>query len=80
MAENGEIAELDINVVAECPIIPVTRFEDDGSVGVEWVGRCWAWLEEDGPPELRDVVVRRGGCQGVDAGTGAPGPGEGAHG
>ena len=43
MAENEEIAELDIDVVAEHPIIPVTRFEDDGSVGVEWVGRCWAW-------------------------------------
>ena len=60
MAENEEIAELDINLVAERPIIPVTRFEDDGSVGVEWVGRCWAWLEEDGPPELRDVVVNDG--------------------
>ena len=60
MVENEEIAELDIDVVAERPIIPVTRFEDDGSVGVEWVGRCWAWLEEDGPPELRDVVVNDG--------------------
>ena len=60
MAENEEIAELDINLVAERPIIPVTRFEDDGSVGVEWVGRCWVWLEEDGAPELRDVVVNDG--------------------
>ncbi|MYE41890.1 MAG: hypothetical protein F4X27_16950 [Chloroflexi bacterium] len=60
MAENEEIAELDIDLVAERPIIPVTRFEDDGSVGVEWVGRCWAWLGEDGPPELRDVVVKDG--------------------
>ena len=60
MAENGEIAELDIDVVAERPIVPVTRFEDGGGGGVEWVGRCWAWLEEDGPPELRDVVVNDG--------------------
>ena len=60
MAENEEFAELDIDLVAERPIIPVTRFEDDGSVGVEWVGRCWAWLEKDGPPELRDVVVKDG--------------------
>ena len=60
MIENEEIAELDIDLVAERPIIPVTRFEDDGSVGVEWAGRCWAWLEEEGPPELRDVVVSDG--------------------
>ena len=60
MAENEEIAELDIDLVAERPIIPVTRFEDDGSVGVEWLGRCWAWLGEDGPPELREVVVKDG--------------------
>ena len=60
MAENEEIAELDIELVVERPIVPVTRFEEDGSVGVEWVGRCWAWLEEDGPPELRDVVVNDG--------------------
>lgn len=60
MSENVEIAELDIDLVAERPIIPVTRFGDDGSVGVEWVGRCWVWLEEGGPPELRDVVVKDG--------------------
>lgn len=60
MSENVEIAELDIEVVAERPIIPVTRFEEDGSVGVKWLGRCWVWLEEDGLPELRDVVVKDG--------------------
>ena len=60
MAENGEIADLDIDVVAERPIVPVTRFEDDGRVGVEWVGRCWAWLVEGEPPALVDVVVSDG--------------------
>ncbi len=60
MAENEQIAELDIDLVAERPIIPVTRFKDDGGVGVEWVGRCWVWLEEGGPPELREVVVNDG--------------------
>lgn len=60
MPENEEFGELDIDLVAERPIIPVTRFEEDGSVGVEWVGRCWAWLEEGGPLELRDVVVKDG--------------------
>ena len=60
MAEKDEIAELDIELVAERPLIPVTRFGEDGSVGVEWLGRCWAWLEEGGPPELRDVAVNDG--------------------
>ena len=60
MSENVEIAEFDVDLVAERPIIPVTRFGEDGSAGVEWVGRCWVWLEEDRPPELRDVVVNDG--------------------
>ena len=60
MVENREIAELDIDVVAERPLVPVTRFEDDGRVGVEWLGRCWAWLEEGEPPALVDVVVKDG--------------------
>ena len=64
MAENEEITEsnidLDIDVVAERPLVPVTRFEDDGRAGVEWLGRCWAWLREGEAPPLVDVVVNDG--------------------
>ena len=47
MTENEEIAELDIDLVAERPIIPVTRFEDDGSV--EFDNRYRAVAGADGP-------------------------------
>ena len=29
-------------------------------MGVEWRGRCWAWLTEGEPPALMDVAVRDG--------------------
>ena len=57
MAENGETVVLDIDVVADRPLVPQTRFEEDNSVMVEWRGRCWAWLPEAEAPALMDVVV-----------------------
>ena len=57
MAEDGENAVLDIEVVADRPLVPQTRFEEDTSVRVEWRGRCWAWLTEGEPPALMDVAV-----------------------
>ena len=33
------------------------RFGEDYRVGVEWVGRCWAWLTEGEAPSLMEVVV-----------------------
>ncbi|MDE2781021.1 MAG: hypothetical protein OXI91_15295 [Chloroflexota bacterium] len=60
MVQNDEIAELHIDAVAERPLIPVTRFEDDGRVRVEWEGRCWVWLAEAEPPVMVDVVVPSG--------------------
>ena len=57
MAEDGENAVLDIEVVADRPLVPQTRFEEDTSVRVEWRGRCWAWLTEGEAPALMDVAV-----------------------
>ena len=57
MAENGETVVLDIDVVADRPLVPQTRFEEDNSVMVEWRGRCWAWLSEGEPPALMNVAV-----------------------
>ena len=60
MAENGETMVLDIDVVADRPLIPQTRFEGDNSVVVEWRGRCWAWPTGGEDPALMDVAVRDG--------------------
>ena len=57
MGENGEIMVLDIDIVADRPLVPQTRFEEDSSVRVEWRGRCWAWLTEGEAPALMDVAV-----------------------
>ena len=57
MAEYGEAMVLDIDVVADRPLVPQTRFEEDSSVRVEWRGRCWAWLTEGEAPALMDVAV-----------------------
>ena len=60
MAENGETMVLDIDVVADRPLIPQTRFEEDNSVVVEWRGRCWAWLTGGEAPALMEVAVMDG--------------------
>ena len=57
---NGEIeetVEMCLDVVADRPLVPHTRFEEDNGVGVEWRGRCWAWPTDGEAPVLRDVVV-----------------------
>ena len=57
---NGEIeetGEMCLDVVADRPLVPHTRFEEDNGVAVEWRGRCWAWLTDGEAPVLRDVVV-----------------------
>ena len=60
MAGNGENAVLDIEVVADRPLVPQTRFKEDNIVRVEWRGRCWAWLSEGEAPALMDVAVSDG--------------------
>ena len=57
MAKDGENAVLDIEVVADRPLVPQTRFGEDNSVKVEWRGRCWAWLTEGEAPALMEVAV-----------------------
>ena len=56
--DDDETRELHIDVVADRSLVPQTRFGEDNRVGVEWVGRCWAWLTEGVAPTLMDVVVR----------------------
>ena len=64
MAVNEEAEEtedngaMDIDVVADRSLVPQTRFGEDNRVGVEWVGRCWAWQTEGEAPTLREVVVK----------------------
>ena len=60
MAVDGENAVLDIDVVADRPLVPQTRFEEDNSVRVEWRGRCWAWLTGGEAPALMEVAVSDG--------------------
>ena len=48
---------LRLDVVVDRALVPQTRFGEDGSVGVEWAGRCWVWLSEGQAPSLVDVVV-----------------------
>ena len=58
MAESEEAGALDLDIVADRPLVSRTRFKENNSVGVEWVGRCWAWLTEGEAPVLLDVVVK----------------------
>ena len=55
--EGGDSGELLLDVVVERALVAQTRFGEDGSVGVEWVGRCWVWLTAGEAPSLMDVVV-----------------------
>ena len=58
--EAEETGAMEIEVVADRALVARTRLGEDDRVGVEWVGRCWAWLTEGEPPSLVDVVVRDG--------------------
>ena len=60
IADSDKTGELDINVVADRPLVPQTRFEEDNSVRVEWRGRCWAWLTGGEAPVLMEVAVSDG--------------------
>ena len=60
MTEGPGSGELLLEVVADRALVAQTRFGEDGSVGVEWVGRCWVWLTAGEAPSLIDVVVRDG--------------------
>ncbi len=55
--EEDDVVELLLDVVADRALVAQTRFGEDDRVGVEWVGRCWAWLGEVEAPSLMDVVV-----------------------
>ena len=79
MTESEEIIGFNLDVVAECPLVPQTRFNEDGRVGVEWVGRCWVWLTDGEVPALMEVLVRNGEvARLLDAGSGAARPRDGA--
>ena len=74
--DNDGTGDLHLDVVADRSRVPQTRFGEDNRVGVEWVGRCWAWLTEGVAATLMDVVVRKpGGRQAVGTGRGAAYPG-----
>ncbi|MCY4582807.1 MAG: hypothetical protein OXE50_08455 [Chloroflexi bacterium] len=60
LEDDGEIGEFHLDVVADRAFVPQTRFGEDNSVGVEWVGRCWVWLTDGAAPTLMDAVVRSG--------------------
>ena len=60
IADSDKTGELDINVVADRPLVPQTRFEEDNSVRVEWRGLCWAWLTGGEAPALMEVAVSDG--------------------
>ena len=57
VTESGEIIGFNLDLVAERPLVAQTRFAEDGSIGVDWRGRCWAWLNGDEAPALAEVVV-----------------------
>ena len=57
MTESEEIIGFNLDLVAERPLVAQTRFGEDGSIGVDWRGRCWAWLNGDEAPALAEVVV-----------------------
>ena len=57
MTESEEIIGFNLDLVAERPLVAQTRFEEDGGIGVDWRGRCWAWLNGDEAPALVEVVV-----------------------
>ena len=57
MTESEEIIGFNLDLVAERPLVAQTRFAEDGGIGVDWRGRCWAWLNGDEAPALVEVVV-----------------------
>ena len=57
VTESGDIIGFNLDLVAERPLVAQTRFAEDGSIGVDWRGRCWAWLNGDEAPALAEVVV-----------------------
>ena len=57
MTESEEIIGFNLDLVAERPLVAQTRFAEDGGIGVDWRGRCWAWLNGDEAPALAEVVV-----------------------
>lgn len=73
--DDGEIGEFHLDVVADRAFVPQTRFGEDNSVGVEWVGRCWVWLTDwrGADAHGRDGPGRRG-RQAVGTGRGASCP------
>ena len=66
MPETAEVEEiewkeeLDVDVVPERPLVATMTFGSDNRVGVEWQGRCWAWLTEGEAPVFMEVVVSGG--------------------
>ena len=72
--DDDETRELHLDVVADRSLVPLTRFGEDNRVGVEWVGRCWAWLTEGVAPTLMDGQGP-GGRQAAGTGRGAACPG-----
>ncbi len=57
MTESEEIIGFNLDLVAERPLVAQTRFAEDGGIGVDWRGRCWAWLNGDEAQALAEVVV-----------------------
>lgn len=49
-----------VDVVAERPLVPQTRIDAGNRIGVEWRGRCWAFLAGDEPPVLMEVMATDG--------------------
>ncbi len=52
VTESEEIIGFNLDLVAERPLVAQTRFAEDGGIGVDWRGRCWAWLNGDEAPAL----------------------------
>ena len=42
VTESEEIIGFNLDLVAERPLVAQTRFAEDGGIGVDWRGRCWA--------------------------------------
>ena len=57
VTESEEIIGFNLDLVAERPLVAQTRLAEDGGIGVDWRGRCWAWLNGDEAPALAEVVV-----------------------
>ena len=60
MSGNEGMIGFDVDLVAERPLVAETRFEEEGGIGVDWRGSCWAWLKDDAAPVLMEVVVNDG--------------------